>query len=250
MNNISKANVSGPMANGGGTRIEAKCGYWCLIDPTEQEQVLYKKQAISSSSTMNDSSCLGNFSYRSEVPTFNVSDNNAPYIAYSDTNKETTLGFGDQFRNSFYFGGNNNLFSTAFQRAPHDTLVAPDFNNFRAIRPKELNASVKKRTDKFPSNVRILLSTGILDGVPVKYVSWSRDSINAYDFECHAGSKSKHPNKHIYFENGKTIYGVVQELKCTPRDMLLEVIRNVTGSPINQKNFHAWKESYISSCNV
>lgn len=40
---------------------------------------------------------------------------------------------------------------------------------------------VKQKANKtappnnFPSNVRSLLSTGILDGVPVKYVSWSRE---------------------------------------------------------------------------
>ncbi|KAL3833493.1 hypothetical protein ACJIZ3_008229 [Penstemon smallii] len=125
----------------------------------------------------------------------------------------------------------------------------------------------KVPSNNFPSNVKCLLSTGILDGVPVKYVSWSREknlrgvvtgtgylcgctdcklskSINAYEFERHAGCKTKHPNNHIYFENGKTIYAVAQELKSTPQDMLFEVIQNVTGSPVNQKNFNTWKASY------
>ncbi|KAI3453710.1 hypothetical protein Pfo_010373 [Paulownia fortunei] len=125
----------------------------------------------------------------------------------------------------------------------------------------------KGSSNNFPSNVKSLLSTGILDGVPVKYVSWSREknlrgvvkgtgylcscqecklskAINAYEFERHAGCKTKHPNNHIYFENGKTIYAVVQELKSTPQEMLFEVIQNVTGSPVNQKNFSTWKASY------
>ncbi|KAF5959457.1 hypothetical protein HYC85_000666 [Camellia sinensis] len=107
----------------------------------------------------------------------------------------------------------------------------------------------------------------MLDGVPVKYVSWSREknlkgiikgtgylcgckdckftkALNAYEFERHAGCKTKHPNNHIYFENGKTIYAVVQELKSSPQEMLFEAIQNVTGSPINQKNFRIWKASY------
>lgn len=66
-------------------------------------------------------------------------------------------------------------------------------------------------------------------------------SLNAYEFERHAGCKTKHPNNHIYFENGKTIYAVVQELKNTPQERLFDVIQSITGSPINQKNFHTWK---------
>lgn len=65
--------------------------------------------------------------------------------------------------------------------------------------------------------------------------------LNAYEFEQHANCKTKHPNNHIYFENGKTIYGVVQELKNTPQEKLFDAIQNVTGSDINRKNFNTWK---------
>ncbi|XP_042021095.1 uncharacterized protein LOC121768630 isoform X2 [Salvia splendens] len=122
-------------------------------------------------------------------------------------------------------------------------------------------------SNNFPTNVKSLLSTGILDGVPVKYVSWSREknlrgvvkgtgymcsckdckltkAVNAYEFERHAGCKTKHPNNHIYFENGKTIYAAVQELKNTPQEMLFDVMLNITGSAVNQKNFDIWKASY------
>uniref|UniRef100_A0A5B7A3P0 Tify domain-containing protein n=1 Tax=Davidia involucrata TaxID=16924 RepID=A0A5B7A3P0_DAVIN len=132
---------------------------------------------------------------------------------------------------------------------------------------KEQKMPKKVPSNNFPSNVKSLLSTGMLDGVPVKYVSWSREknlrgvikgtgylcgcddcklskALNAYEFERHTGCKTKHPNNHIYFENGKTIYAVVQELKSTPQDMLFDAIQNVTGSPINQKNFRIWKASY------
>ncbi|KAL6547901.1 hypothetical protein OROHE_009606 [Orobanche hederae] len=133
-------------------------------------------------------------------------------------------------------------------------------------RNKEVKTK-KGSSNNFPSNVKSLLSTGIFDGVPVKYVSWSREknlrgvvkgtgylcscedcklskAVNAYEFERHAGCKTKHPNNHIYFENGKTIYAVVQELKSTPHKMLFEVIQNATGSSVNQKNFITWKASY------
>uniref|UniRef100_A0A2P2KDE8 Tify domain-containing protein n=1 Tax=Rhizophora mucronata TaxID=61149 RepID=A0A2P2KDE8_RHIMU len=136
-----------------------------------------------------------------------------------------------------------------------------------ALKNKEAKASKKVPPNNFPSNVKSLLSTGMLDGVPVKYVSWSREkslrgtikgtgylcgcmecnyskALNAYEFERHANCKTKHPNNHIYFDNGKTIYSVVQELKNTSQVMLFDAIQNVTGSQINQKNFHIWKASY------
>ncbi|KAE8711099.1 WAT1-related protein [Hibiscus syriacus] len=128
----------------------------------------------------------------------------------------------------------------------------------------EPKTSKKAASNNFPSNVKSLLSTGMLDGVPVKYIAWSQEKelrgvikssgyqcgcqtcsfskvINAYEFERHAGCKTKHPNNHIYFENGKTVYGIVQELRSTPQNMLFDVIQTITGSPINQKCFRLWK---------
>ncbi|CAK7342854.1 unnamed protein product [Dovyalis caffra] len=96
----------------------------------------------------------------------------------------------------------------------------------------DIKTAKKVLPDNFPSNVRSLLSTGMLDGVPV---------VNAYEFERHANCKTKHPNNHIYFENGRTIYGIVQELRSTPQNILFEVIQMITGSPINQKSFRLWK---------
>ncbi|KAF9620650.1 hypothetical protein IFM89_013676 [Coptis chinensis] len=130
----------------------------------------------------------------------------------------------------------------------------------------EPKVSKKVPPNNFPSNVRSLLNTGMLDGVPVKYISWQHEelggvikgsgylcgckscnysqALNAYEFEKHAGTKTKHPNNHIYFENGKTIYAIVQELKSTPHNMLFDAIQNCTGSQINQKAFKTWKESF------
>lgn len=156
---------------------------------------------------------------------------------------------------------NANGVLTAAQVTPSSTAVS---------KKKEEQNSKKIPPNNFPSNVRSLLSTGMLDGVPVKYMAWSREKelrgvikgsgylcgcqtcnfckvINAYDFERHAGCKTKHPNNHIYFENGKTIYGIVQELRSTPQNMLFEVIQNITGSPINQKSFRLWKESFLAA---
>ncbi|KAI4351096.1 hypothetical protein L6164_005482 [Bauhinia variegata] len=148
-----------------------------------------------------------------------------------------------------------------------DSTAKPNSKTDSITKNKEPKATKKVPPNNFPSNVKSLLSTGIFDGVPVKYVSWSREkslkgvikgtgylcscddckeskALNAYEFERHAGAKTKHPNNHIYFGNGKTIYAVVQELKNTPQDMLFDAIQNVTGSAINQKNFRIWKASY------
>ncbi|KAL2328719.1 hypothetical protein Fmac_022146 [Flemingia macrophylla] len=134
---------------------------------------------------------------------------------------------------------------------------------------QEFRTGRKEAPNSFPSNVRSLISTGMLDGVPVKYISVAREELrgiikgsgylcgcqsckyskvlNAYEFERHAGCKTKHPNNHIYFENGKTIYQIVQELRSTPESLLFDTIQTVFGSPINQKAFRNWKVSFISS---
>ncbi|XP_061373226.1 uncharacterized protein LOC133315588 isoform X2 [Gastrolobium bilobum] len=131
---------------------------------------------------------------------------------------------------------------------------------------QEFKTARKEAPNSFPSNVRSLISTGMLDGVPVKYVSGAREEhrgiikgsgylcgcqscnyskvLNAYEFERHAGCKTKHPNNHIYFENGKTIYQIVQELRSTPESLLFDTIQTVFGAPINQKAFRSWKESF------
>ncbi|KAK4783389.1 hypothetical protein SAY86_007763 [Trapa natans] len=148
-------------------------------------------------------------------------------------------------------------------------IIVPGVGN-SSKKKEEQNMTKKSPSNNFPSNVRSLLSTGILDGVQVKYIAWSREKelrgiirgcgylcgcpscnyakvINAYEFERHAGCKTKHPNNHIYFENGKTIYGTVQELRSTPQHMLFDVMQTITGSPINQKSFQLWKESYLAA---
>nr|KYP36544.1 hypothetical protein KK1_042328 [Cajanus cajan] len=149
---------------------------------------------------------------------------------------------------------------------------APETENVTKTK-EEMKMSKKATSNNFPSNVRSLLSTGMLDGLSVKYKAWSREKelrgvikgagylcschscnfskvINAYEFERHAGCKTKHPNNHIYFDNGKTIYGVVQELRSTPQSMLFEVIQTITGSPINQKSFCIWKGGLSCSVNA
>ncbi|XP_048233814.1 uncharacterized protein LOC8261608 isoform X2 [Ricinus communis] len=147
-----------------------------------------------------------------------------------------------------------------------NTRVAKSKTESVSRNKPEVKTGRKEAPNSFPSNVRSLISTGMLDGVPVKYIALSREELrgvikgsgylcscqscnyskvlNAYEFERHAGCKTKHPNNHIYFENGKTIYQIVQELRSTPESMLFDVIQTVFGAPINQKSFRIWKESF------
>nr|GMD32835.1 uncharacterized protein LOC109187050 [Ipomoea batatas] len=97
----------------------------------------------------------------------------------------------------------------------------------------------------FPTNVKNLLSTGIFEGVPVKYVSWSRGAVNAYEFEKHAGCDTKHRNNNIYFPSGKSLYSVVQELKVIPQnDLLFEAIQTASDldRPSSLIEFHETTE--------
>lgn len=54
----------------------------------------------------------------------------------------------------------------------HATVSGAE-NNLR--KKEDLKTSKKVTSNNFPSNVRSLLSTGMLDGVPVKYIAWSRE---------------------------------------------------------------------------
>ncbi|EFH47838.1 hypothetical protein ARALYDRAFT_488185 [Arabidopsis lyrata subsp. lyrata] len=199
-------------------------------------------------------------------------------LSFGDYQKESTIGSAVRVINSYenfshdpaiakdppHMEAEENM-SFEFRNPPYasprvDTLLVP--------KSKDTKTAKKGSTNTFPSNVKSLLSTGMFDGVTVKYYSWSREVrnlkgiikgtgylcgcgncnfnrvLNAYEFEQHANCKTKHPNNHIYFENGKTIYGVVQELKNTPQEKLFDAIQNVTGSDINHKNFNTWKASY------
>ncbi|XVF55320.1 hypothetical protein PTKIN_Ptkin06aG0027800 [Pterospermum kingtungense] len=130
----------------------------------------------------------------------------------------------------------------------------------------ELKMSKKVVPSNYPTNVKKLLGTGILDGARVKYISISMERVldgvvhaggylcgcsfcnfsnvlSAYEFEQHAGAKTRHPNNHIYLENGKPIYSIIQELKTAPLSILDEVIKDVAGSSINEESFQDWKAS-------
>ncbi|XP_042041878.1 uncharacterized protein LOC121787261 isoform X1 [Salvia splendens] len=138
----------------------------------------------------------------------------------------------------------------------------------------ELMMSKKIIPDSYPSNVKKLLCTGILEGARVKYISmsgekelpgiiksggflcgccvcnFSKHVVSAYEFELHSGSKTSHPNNHIYLENGKPIYSIIEELKTVPLSAVDTVIRAVAGPSLNEEYYQLWKASLIRGHDV
>jgi hypothetical protein len=133
-------------------------------------------------------------------------------------------------------------------------------------RNMELKMSKKVVPNNSLTNVKKLLSTGILDGARVMYISASPQRelhgiihsggylcgcascnytrvLSAYEFELHAGAKTRHPNNHIYLANGKPIYNIIQELKTSPLRTVDEVIKDIAGSSVNEEFFRSWKSS-------
>ncbi|XP_018719011.2 uncharacterized protein LOC108955528 [Eucalyptus grandis] len=211
----------------------------------------------------------------------NAYQNNTPMhvIHNGGCNVNQTLDCNDKHkRNVVVFGQvtvtanneailDNQNFAQSSRPASQVGTVEPKAHPFResimnlAVNPKKQKASRRekpKRTiqphpNAFLSSVHNLLSTGIFDGAPVKYILSSRDIIlrgvikgpkilcscnecnnseyiSPYKFEFHAGGRTKYPNEYIYFENGNTIYEVFQELKDTPEDMLFDAIPKIAGS--------------------
>ncbi|XVE96840.1 hypothetical protein REPUB_Repub02eG0257700 [Reevesia pubescens] len=168
-----------------------------------------------------------------------------------DYDNETSYSVGGEFMNVENVYGNSSVeWSSRYSCAPN----------------MELKMSKKVVPSNYPTNVKKLLGTGILDGARVKYISISVERaldgiihaggylcgcsfcnfskvLSAYEFEQHAGAKTRHPNNHIYLENGRPIYNIIQELKTAPLSILDEVIKDVAGASINEESFQDWKAS-------
>ncbi|KAL3531841.1 hypothetical protein ACH5RR_005362 [Cinchona calisaya] len=148
-----------------------------------------------------------------------------------------------------------NMYTSLFHEKRVPFLSAPE---------KELEMSKKVVPDDYPANVKKLLATGILEGARVKYIPVNGKSelygiikeggylcgcslcnfsrvLSANEFELHAGAKTRHPNNHIYLENGKPVYSIIQQMKTVSLNMIDEVIKDVAGSSLNEEYFHVWK---------
>ncbi|XP_072976201.1 uncharacterized protein [Typha angustifolia] len=111
-------------------------------------------------------------------------------------------------------------------------------------------------------DVRGLLSTGLLEGLTVRYKKDEvevhgiiRDLgilcgcsscnctkvVSAYQFEKHAGVTSSNQNNHIFLESGISLYNLVKELKNNPLYLLGDMVKEKIGRPPNLKSFEDWK---------
>ncbi|XP_010940549.1 uncharacterized protein [Elaeis guineensis] len=137
----------------------------------------------------------------------------------------------------------------------------------------ELKMSKKIALTKLPTNVRDLLSTGLLEGLIVKYITSNgkrpvlqgvikgnnilcscsscngSKAVSAYQFELHAGSTKKHPSDFIFLENGNSLRAVLKACTSAPLDMLEAAIQNAIGQapPKEQITCQKCKELFHTS---
>ncbi|KAA8550295.1 hypothetical protein F0562_001979 [Nyssa sinensis] len=121
----------------------------------------------------------------------------------------------------------------------------------------EMKMSKKIALKGFPTKLKELLETGLLEGLSVRYLRGLRvrgpthtglqgiikDSgilcscdmcggtkvVTPNQFELHAGSANKRPPDYIYLENGKTLRDVLNACKDAPMDMLEITIQTAIG---------------------
>uniref|UniRef100_A0A7N0ZV51 PHD-type domain-containing protein n=1 Tax=Kalanchoe fedtschenkoi TaxID=63787 RepID=A0A7N0ZV51_KALFE len=132
--------------------------------------------------------------------------------------------------------------------------------NLEAEHGVEKDEASKVKLSKAPKNLKELLETGLLDGVPVKYQRSMKakeageqsglrgvirrpgilcfcvkckgtEVVPPLIFECHAGSSNKRPPEYIFLENRKSLRDVMNACKNLPVDSIEETIRKAIASP-------------------
>ncbi|XP_027348247.1 uncharacterized protein LOC113859749 [Abrus precatorius] len=134
---------------------------------------------------------------------------------------------------------------------------------------------------KFPLKLKDLLSSGILEGLPVNYVRSLKvrtpglrglisgngivcycDICNGVEvvtptiFELHAGSSNKRPPEYIYLESGSTLRDIMNTCLYIPLDTLEEAIQKVLGDftmkkskfCVNCKDVNVVSRLFCNSC--
>ncbi|KAJ4971268.1 hypothetical protein NE237_004367 [Protea cynaroides] len=302
--------TDGEMALCDPSRTEAKRDHQWVVDANESESLPNKKQAKENSNDEpnseilnpnvspkeNASSCQTISSQPAEMPRDNnfgggditsTSTENSSMDSTSDEENGSNDAAFAVSTSQVIMEAPKPIGSTGIRRiifkfskskedyAPASSAGQVETGNMLASSPKnkmELKMSKKVVVNNYPTNVKRLLSTGILEGARVKYISFIHERellgiikgsgylcgcplcnfsevLNAYEFEQHAGCRTKHPNDNIFLENGKSIHGIVQELRRAPLNLLHEVIRSVVGSSISEKFYLAWKES-LQAANI
>ncbi|XP_028808157.1 uncharacterized protein LOC114762754 isoform X2 [Neltuma alba] len=123
--------------------------------------------------------------------------------------------------------------------------------------PTQTKMSKNSASKKFPTKLKDLLATGILEGLPVKYVRGVKarrpgdtglrgeirgsgilcycevcngvEVVTPTVFELHAGSANKRPPEYIYLENGNTLRDVMNTCSSVARDVLEESVQKILG---------------------
>ncbi|XP_055833556.1 uncharacterized protein LOC129902359 [Solanum dulcamara] len=122
----------------------------------------------------------------------------------------------------------------------------------------ELKMSKKVALTKIPTKLKDLLETGLLEGLPVRYIRGitkgrgrpakglrgeirgsgilcfcdsclGTSVVTPNQFELHANSANKRPPEYIYLENGKSLRDVLSMCKDAPSDEVETVIKNAIG---------------------
>ncbi|KAJ4979324.1 hypothetical protein NE237_010104 [Protea cynaroides] len=135
----------------------------------------------------------------------------------------------------------------------------------------EMKMSKKIALTKFPSKVRELLDTGMLEGLAVSYLLRGKkglrgvikDSgilcsctscegckvITPIHFELHAGSLNKRPADYIYLENGNNLRDVMNACKNAPSDLLEATIRRAcSSSPVKDAIVRQKEATICQNC--
>nr|XP_043613541.1 uncharacterized protein LOC122585478 [Erigeron canadensis] len=127
----------------------------------------------------------------------------------------------------------------------------------------EMKMSKKVVVKKFPSKLKELLETGLLEGLNVTYIRGLKgkgkvekglpgvikgvgilcycekcsgnEVVTANQFELHAGSSNKRPPEYIYMDNGKTLREVLNSCKTAPVEGLEATILKAIGCSSNER---------------
>ncbi|XP_061339439.1 uncharacterized protein LOC133286108 [Gastrolobium bilobum] len=244
------------------------------LENSSSDETLSDEAGVQNNNSNNNNTCQNDKDTSSAAMTSRVvleipkhaSSSGIRKITFKFSKKKEDYGYQPRAPNNYGFHGDD-----------EEYLAKDDCNSGMLesscglyARNMELKMSKKVVPNYYPTNVKKLLSTGILDGAIVKYIynpgkvelpgviagggylcgcsvcNYSR-VLSAYEFEQHAGAKTRHPNNHIFLENGRPIYSIIQEIKTAPLSLLDEVIKNVAGSSVNEESFQVWKESLLQS---
>lgn len=137
-------------------------------------------------------------------------------------------------------------------KPPHAEAEKPTENVLPTTSKLEI-----KMSKKTPTKLKELLETGLLEGLPVRYIRGSRGSkaggtslggvikgsgvlcfcgdcngsqvVTPNQFELHAGSGNKRPPEYIYLENGKSLRDILNICKDEPAESLEPAVQSAIG---------------------